>query len=204
MTHIKTGISILALAVLATACSQPASNESSEIASNPPPSREGLAPGLYDAEEVSWNVELVHAERTPEAFAPDNAMWAPAVEMALMQAMRDGAVIVDVSIDSGGCFETSRLTNHQDPVFVEHGVTHYGVTNIPSRVPRTASLALSNQLGPLLKEVGESGGVDRGAEANPLFRSGLYLYRGNVVNKDLAEAFGWPYKDLNLLLATLD
>ena len=122
----------------------------------------------------------------------------------MVQAMRDGSVIVDVSIDSGGCFETSRLTNHQDPVYVEHGVTHYGVTNIPSRVPRTASLALSNQLGPLLKEVGESGGIDRGVGGNPLFRSGLYLYRGNVVNQDLAEAFGWPYKDLNLLLATMD
>jgi len=118
--------------------------------------------------------------------------------------MRAGSVIVDVSIDSGGCFETSRLTDHEHPVFVEHGVTHYGVTNIPSRVPRTASLALSNQLGPLLQQVGESGGIDRDIELNPMIRSGLYLYRGNVVNSDLAEAFGWPYKDLNLLLAALD
>ena len=68
MTQIKTGISILALAMLATACSQPATNESNEVASNPPPSREGLAPGLYDAEEVSWNVELVHASAHRKPF----------------------------------------------------------------------------------------------------------------------------------------
>ena len=122
----------------------------------------------------------------------------------MVRDMKEGSVIVDVSIDSGGCFETSRLTNHEDPVFVEHGVTHYGVTNIPSRVPRTASLALSNQLGPLLQRVGECGGIDRDIELNPMIRSGLYLYRGNVVNRDLAEAFGWPFKDLNLLLAALD
>lgn len=151
-----------------------------------------LRESLKEANVVIGAVRPQHG-RTPMIVTED-----------MVRDMRDGSVIVDVSIDSGGCFETSRLTNHQDPVFVEHGVTHYGVTNIPSRVPRTASLALSNQLGPLLKEVGESGGVDRGVESNPLFRSGLYLYRGNVVNKDLAEAFGWPYKDLNLILAALD
>jgi len=134
-----------------------------------------------------------HQGRTPMIVTED-----------MVREMRDGSVIVDVSIDSGGCFETSRLTNHQEPVFVEHGVTHYGVTNIPSRVPRTASLALSNQLGPMLQQVGESGGIDRDIEMNPMIRSGLYLYRGNVVNRDLAEAFGWPFKDLNLLLATID
>lgn len=90
MTRIKTGISILALAMLAGACSQTTTTEPAEVASNPPPSREGLAPGVFDAEEVSWNIELVHAEPTPEAFAPDNAMWAPAVEMAIVQAMQAG------------------------------------------------------------------------------------------------------------------
>lgn len=90
MTRIKTGISILALAMLAGACSQTTTTEPAEVASNPPPSREGLAPGVFDAEEVSWNIELVHAERTPSAFAPDDAMWAPAVEMAIVQAMQAG------------------------------------------------------------------------------------------------------------------
>ena len=126
------------------------------------------------------------------------------VTEAMVQGMREGAVIVDVSIDSGGCFETSRLTNHQDPVFSEFGVTHYGVANIPSRVPRTASMALSNLLGPLLQKVGEHGGIGSGLEHSPMIRSGLYLYRGNVVNRDLAEAFGWPSKDLDLLLAAYD
>ena len=134
-----------------------------------------------------------HLGRTPMIVTED-----------MVRDMREGSVIVDVSIDSGGCFETSRLTNHEDPVFVEHGVTHYGVTNIPSRVPRTASLALSNLLGPLLQQVGDRGGIGQGLESSPMIRSGLYLYRGNVVNRDLAEAFGWPYKDLSLLIAALD
>ena len=122
----------------------------------------------------------------------------------MVHGMRDGSVIVDVSIDSGGCFETSRLTNHQDPVFVDQGVTHYGVANIPSRVPRTASLALANLLGPLLKQVGEAGGIEVGVGSSPMIRSGVYLFRGNVVNRDLADAFGWPAKDLNLLLAAYE
>lgn len=126
------------------------------------------------------------------------------VTESMVRNMREGSVIVDVSIDSGGCFETSRLTNHQDPVFVENGVTHYGVANIPSRVPRTASLALSNLLGPLLQQVGEDGGIESGVGNSPMIRSGLYLFRGNVVNRDLAEAFGWPAKDLDLLLAAFD
>ena len=96
----------------------------------------------------------------------------------MVRDMREGSIIVDVSIDSGGCFETSRLTNHEDPVYVEHGVTHYGVTNIPSRVPRTASLALSNQLGPLLQQVGESGGIDQDVEVNPIVPERLVPLQG--------------------------
>ncbi len=138
------------------------------------------------------------------AVRPHHGRTPMIVTEEMVRNMRDGSVIVDVSIDSGGCFETSRLTHHQEPVFVEHGVTHYGVANIPSRVPRTASLALANLLGPLLKQVGEDGGIESGVGNSPMIRSGLYLYRGSVVNRDLADAFGWPYKDLNLLLAAYD
>jgi len=138
------------------------------------------------------------------AVRPHQGRTPMIVTESMIQGMREGSVIVDVSIDSGGCFETSRLTNHQDPVFSEFGVTHYGVANIPSRVPRTASLALSNLLAPLLKQLGEDGGIESGVGNSPMIRSGLYLFRGNVVNRDLAEAFGWPSKDLDLLLAAFD
>ena len=147
---------------------------------------------------------LANANVAIGAVRPHHGRTPMIVTEAMVQGMREGSIVVDVSIDSGGCFETSRLTNHQDPVFVEHGVTHYGVANIPSRVPRTASLALSNQLGPLLQKVGEYGGIGAGLEHSPMIRSGLYLFRGNVVNQDLAEAFGWPYKDLRLLLAAYE
>jgi alanine dehydrogenase len=145
------------------------------------------------AANVAIGAVRPHQGRTPMIVTED-----------MVHGMRDGSVIVDVSIDSGGCFETSRLTNHQDPVFVDHGVTHYGVANIPSRVPRTASLALANLLGPLLQQVGEAGGIEVGVGSSPMIRSGLYLFRGNVVNRDLADAFGWPAKDLNLLLAAYE
>lgn len=147
---------------------------------------------------------LANANVAIGAVRPQQGRTPMIVTEAMVQGMREGSIVVDVSIDSGGCFETSRLTNHQDPVFVEHGVTHYGVANIPSRVPRTATMALSNQLGPLLQKVGQHGGIAAGLEHSPMIRSGLYLFRGNVVNQDLAEAFDWPYKDLRLLIAAYD
>jgi alanine dehydrogenase len=115
--------------------------------------------------------------------------------------MKNGSVIVDVSIDRGGCFETSEVTTHTDPVFKKYGVVHYGVPNIASRVPRTASTALSNIFGPMLLHMGEVGGFEDLIKQDLGVRHGVYLYNGTVTSPILGEAFKLPYKDLDILLA---
>lgn len=120
----------------------------------------------------------------------------------MVTEMSFGSVIIDVSIDQGGCFETSEVTNHSDPVFKKYGVTHYCVPNIASRVPRTASYALSNIFTPILLNMGEEGGMDAILWKDPHVRSAAYLYRGTVTNKFVADYCKLPFRDLNLLMAT--
>ena len=118
----------------------------------------------------------------------------------MIQDMKSGSVIVDVSIDQGGCFETSRITNHDDPTFIKHGVTHYCVPNIASRVSRTASFAISNIFSPLLLEMGDCGGVVDLIRSNQGFRNGVYIYKGILTNEVLGKVFDLNYKDINLIL----
>lgn len=115
--------------------------------------------------------------------------------------MKNGSVIVDVSIDQGGCFETSSVTTHTDPVFEKHGVIHYCVPNIPSRVARTASYALSNIFAPLLVELGSYGGIQDYLWSKIGVRYGTYIYKGNLTNKFLGEKFRIPHKEIDLLIA---
>ncbi len=119
----------------------------------------------------------------------------------MVMRMKAGAVIIDVSIDQGGCFETSIMTDHKNPVFEKHGVTHYCVPNIPSKVPRTASLALSNLLVPVLLKIGEEGGITNMLRTDHGIRFGVYLYNGISTNRYISDHFGLPHKDLELLLA---
>ncbi len=119
----------------------------------------------------------------------------------MVKQMKEGAVIVDVSIDQGGCAETSRITNHQEPAFRMHGVTHYCVPNIASRAPNTASIALSNFFAPVLMRAGELGGIDKLLSADFYFRQGVYLYNGILSNKIIGDYFGLPYQDMDLLMA---
>lgn len=125
------------------------------------------------------------------------------VSEAMIEAMKPGSIIVDVSIDQGGCFETSRLTNHTHPTFVAHGVIHYCVPNIASRVSKTASIALSNIFSPLLLEIGEVGGCREMIRRQPGFRSGVYMYQGKLTSEILGKVFDLPFKDIELLLAAL-
>ena len=118
----------------------------------------------------------------------------------MVNNMRYGSVIVDVSIDQGGCFETSELTTHEHPTAVKYGVIHYGVPNIPSRVSRTASKALSNIFAPVLIKFGEQGSLINVLRSMEGVRNGVYLYKGNVTSKHMAQALDLPYKDLLLLL----
>ncbi|MFH0866939.1 MAG: alanine dehydrogenase [Bacteroidota bacterium] len=119
----------------------------------------------------------------------------------MVSEMKNGAVIVDVSIDQGGCIETSKVTNHTDPVFQKHGVTHYCVPNIASKVPHTASYALSNFFAPILLSLGEEGGVENMLKNNYGVRQGVYLYNGILTNKFIGENFKMPYQDIELLMA---
>ncbi|MBK8609849.1 MAG: alanine dehydrogenase [Chitinophagaceae bacterium] len=116
--------------------------------------------------------------------------------------MRPGSVIVDVSIDHGGCFETSKVTSHEKPVFSKYEVIHYCVPNIPSGFARTASQAISNVLMPLMLETGEDGGIDRIVWHKINIRSGIYLYKGSLTNFYLSERFDLKFTDLNLLIAS--
>ena len=116
--------------------------------------------------------------------------------------MRPGSVIVDVSIDHGGCFETSKVTTHEKPVFTKYDVIHYCVPNIPSGFARTASQAISNVLMPLMLETGEDGGIDHIVWHKINIRSGIYLYKGSLTNFYLSERFDLKFTDLNLLIAS--
>ena len=121
----------------------------------------------------------------------------------MVKCMKDYSVIVDVSFDKGGCIETSEITSHQAPVFNKHGVIHYCVPNIASRVARTASYALSNVIAPTIIDTGEFGGIDAMIRSYVGIQNGVYIYKGILTNKYLAETFNMPYKDINLLLMAM-
>ena len=118
---------------------------------------------------------------------------------SMIQNMKDGAVIVDVSIDRGGCFETSEVTTHSNPTIKKHGVIHYCVPNIPSRYSRTASVSISNIFTPYLLNIAEEGGFENAARYDKSLQKGMYFYHGILTNKTVADWFNLPYRDINLL-----
>jgi len=120
----------------------------------------------------------------------------------MVSAMRPGSVILDVSVDRGGCFETSEVTSHESPIFMKYGVIHYCVPNIPSGFARTASQAISNVLMPLLLEIGDEGGLENLLWHKLNIRNGIYLYKGALTNIYLSQRFDLKYTDLNLLIAS--
>ena len=115
--------------------------------------------------------------------------------------MKRGSVIIDLSIDKGGCFETSELRNHSNPSFVKHNVIHYCVPNITSRVARTASIAMSNVFAPLLSTIGEAGGIKQQIKDDAGLRHGVYVYNGILTNDYLGRLYNLPARDINLLMA---
>lgn len=119
----------------------------------------------------------------------------------MVEKMKPGSVIVDLNVSQGGCFETSHCTDLNNPAFVEHGVVHYCVPNLPAIASRTASIALSNVLIPILISIGEIGGIDNYIKSSKSFRKGVYIYNGILTNSALAEKFNLPYKEIDLLLA---
>ena len=119
----------------------------------------------------------------------------------MVAAMRPGSIVIDVSIDRGGCFETSEITTHQHPIFTKHGVIHYCVPNIPSGFARTASQAISNVLMPLLLQISDEGGIEEMIWHNINLREGIYLYKGALTDFYISQNFNLKYTDLNLLIA---
>jgi alanine dehydrogenase len=120
----------------------------------------------------------------------------------MVSSMRTGSVVIDVSIDRGGCFETSEITTHENPIYKKYGVIHYCVPNIPSGFARTASQAISNVIMPLLLEAGDDGGFERMVWHQIHLRSGIYMFKGALTNFYLSERFNLKYTDLNLLIAS--
>jgi alanine dehydrogenase len=121
----------------------------------------------------------------------------------MVKNMKRGSVIIDISIDQGGCFETSKLTDLKNPVYIKHGVVHYCVPNISSRVGRTASYALSNIITPILLSIAEAGGINNLLRKESGIRNGTYIYRGMLTNYEIGDKFDIPAKDFDLIMAAL-
>ncbi|NND63126.1 MAG: alanine dehydrogenase [Flavobacteriaceae bacterium] len=122
------------------------------------------------------------------------------VTEAMVERMKKGSVIIDVSIDMGGCFESSEMTSHDQPTVVKHGVIHYGVPNIPARYPKSASISLSNIFTPYLLQIAECGGLEEAIRSDAGLKNGLYFYHGILTSKAVADWFDMPYSDPNLLI----
>ncbi|WP_298368994.1 alanine dehydrogenase [uncultured Lutibacter sp.] len=121
------------------------------------------------------------------------------VTEGMVEQMKSGSVIVDVSIDRGGCFETSEVTTHKNPTIDKYGVIHYCVPNIPSRYSRTASVSISNIFTPYLSNIAEEGGFENAIRFDKSLQKGMYFYHGILTNKTVADWFNLPYRDINLL-----
>lgn len=146
--------------------------------------------------------ELVTAHVVIGAIHSKEGRTPVIVSEGMVSNMRPGAVIIDVSIDQGGCFATSEVTTHDRPTFVKHDVTHYCVPNIASKVSRTASTAISNIITPILLEAQKQGGIISYLHNDMGFRNGTYTYKGCLTNHHLGERFGIKSTDLNLLLTS--
>jgi len=146
--------------------------------------------------------QLKTCEVAVGALASETGRTPIVVTEEMVSSMRPGSVIIDVSIDRGGCFETAEITTHESPVYLRYGVIHYCVPNIPSGFARTASQAISNVLMPLLLEAGEDGGFEHMVWHQIHLRSGIYMFKGALTNFYLSERFNLKYTDLNLLIAS--
>jgi alanine dehydrogenase len=129
--------------------------------------------------DVLVGAVMIHGQQSPHV-----------VTTSQVRRMRKGSVILDISIDQGGCIQTSRPTTHSDPVFTHNGVIHYAVPNIPAMVARTASRALTNVILPLVQLVAENGIVAYKAESS--LRRGIYLFQGQCTQPEVGRLLGWP------------
>jgi alanine dehydrogenase len=118
------------------------------------------------------------------------------VTRAMLKKMKPGSVLVDVSIDQGGCFETSKPTTHSNPTYIVDGIVHYCVANIPGAVARTSTFALTNATLPFVRAMAD-GGVKEALASNPHLRAGVNVFAGKITYKAVADALGLPYQPFN-------
>lgn len=159
-----------------------------------------LYTGTFSSPELEQELRMadvcigaIHSEtgRTPCIISED-----------MVRNMKAGSVIIDVSIDQGGCFATSRVTTHSQATFKQYDVIHYCVPNIVSKIPRTGSAAMSNILTPFFLEAAGIQGIEAMIQRYPGLRNGVYLYKGCVTNKYLSERFQMKYTDIDLILTS--
>lgn len=124
------------------------------------------------------------------------------VTETMVATMKAGSVIVDTVIDQGGCIETSQMTSHSNPVFRKHDIIHYCVPNVPSNVARSATYALNNVMVPFLMGIGDAGGVEKALWTNHALRNGIYVYRRHLTQGILAKHFEFPYREIDMLMAS--
>lgn len=144
---------------------------------------------------------LVRTDVFIGALRPDKGRNRVVVTEDMVRNMKEGSVIIDLSIDQGGCVETSEMTTLDKPIFRKHGVIHYCVPNVTSRVARSASTALSNIFTPTILRAGEEGDIEDMIFSHRWFMKGVYAYRGGLANFDLARRYKLPYKDISLFRA---
>lgn len=148
-----------------------------------------LAKALHSADVLIGAIEL-----------DDLRPWYYVTE-DMVRGMKKGSVIIDLSIDRGGCIETTECRQLKNPVYEKFGVIHYSAWNIPSLIPRTASIALSNVFRPLILEIAHAGGINSMLKSSPYLRSSVYLFNGILTNETLGQKFGMQSKDINLFMA---
>ena len=134
------------------------------------------------------------------AMRPVNGRAPMIISREMVSSMQEKSIIVDVSIDSGGCFETTELRSLESPSYVKNGVIHYSVPNIASRVSRTASFALNNLTSSFILRIGEEGGIESALNRKEFLRKGIYIYKGTITHREMAEPYGVPFTEIDLLL----
>lgn len=144
--------------------------------------------------------ELMTADAAIGAIHSGNGRSPLIVTEDMVRKMKSGSVIIDVSIDQGGCFETSRVTTHEKPTFRFHDVIHYCVPNIASRVPRTASNAISNIMTPILLRSEQHGSLYNLLTSSHGLLNGIYVFKGSLTNHYLSERFKMRFTSIELLI----
>lgn len=150
---------------------------------------------------VALSEAIARADVVIGAMRPEEGFSPCIVTEEMVTRMKPNSVIIDVSIDQGGCFETSELCSHKRPVFKKHEVIHYCVPNIASRVAHTSSQALSNIFTPFLLKIAEYGGVDKSIQHDRPLAKSIYSYKGKLTHLGVAKKLGLPHQDISLLIA---